>query len=126
MSHVKTLAKTLLLYLLSGGFIVAGLMHFLRTPFYVQMMPPPLDTHALLFVYVSGVCEVFGGVGVLLPQTRKVAGIGLLALLVAVFPANIYMAVRPELFRDVGPPIAFIIRLPIQFLVAAWVWWTCF
>ncbi|MBC5815015.1 MAG: DoxX family protein [Candidatus Eremiobacteraeota bacterium] len=101
-------------------------MHFVRTPFYVHIMPPPLETHALLLVYISGVCEVLGGIGVLLPQTRKAAGIGLLALLIAVFPANVYMAMRPELFRDVGPPVAFIIRLPIQFVVAAWVWWTCF
>ena len=101
-------------------------MHFIRTPFYVRMMPPPLDQHALLLVYISGVCEILGGIGVLLPQTRRLAGFGLLALLLAVFPANVYMAMHPELFADIGSPTALAIRLPIQFLIAAWVWWCCF
>jgi uncharacterized membrane protein len=101
-------------------------MHFLRSSFYVRMMPPPLDAHALLLVYISGVCEIAGGIGVLFPQTRKAAGVGLLALLLAVFPANVYMAMRPELFKDVGPPMALAIRLPFQFLFTAWVWFCCF
>ena len=114
-----------LLYLLGAGFVAAGLTHFLRTPFYVRMMPPPLDAHAALFVYVSGVCEILGGAGVCIPQTRKAAGIGLLALLAAVFPANIYMAARWELFADVGSRAALLARLPVQPVIAALVWWCC-
>lgn len=98
----------------------------MRTPFYVRMMPPPLDQHALLLVYISGVCEMLGGLGVLIPQTRRLAGYGLLALLLAVFPANVYMAMHPELFADIGSPLALAIRLPVQFLIVAWVWWCCF
>ncbi len=114
--------KSIMRYLLSLGFMIAGAMHFMRTPFYERMMPPPLDAHAAALVYVSGVCEILGGIGILFPATRKAAGIGLLALLVAVFPANLYMAVRPEAFRDVATPAGLLVRLPMQFVFMAWVW----
>ncbi len=114
-----------LLYALGAGFILAGTMHFVRTPFYVRMMPPPLNAHALLLVYISGVCEILGGAGVFFAYTRKAAGIGLLALLAAVFPANAYMAVRWDLFADVGSRTALLLRLPVQLVFAVWVWWCC-
>src|SRR5476649_2774494 len=84
-------------YVLGVGFILAGLLHFLRTSTYMRAIPPALG-HAEALVYISGVCEIFGGVGVMIARTRKPAGIGLIALLIAVFPANIYMAMHPSLF----------------------------
>lgn len=101
-------------------------MHFTLTSFYVRIVPPPLDAHAQLLVYLSGICEILGGIGVSFPQTRRAAGMGLLALLVAVFPANLYMAIQPELFRDVATPVALLLRLPLQLVIMAWVWFCCF
>ena len=65
---------------------------------YRQIVPPSFGDPARL-VAISGVAEVAGGLGVLLPRTRRLAGLGLIALLVAVFPANVYMARNPERFR---------------------------
>ncbi|MDP9018832.1 MAG: DoxX family protein [Candidatus Eremiobacteraeota bacterium] len=110
--------------MLAIGFVLAGSLHFLRTPFYTQMMPPVLG-HAQLLVYISGVFEILGGLGVLLPQTRRLAGFGLIALLLAVFPANVYMAMRPDLFAGVASPLGLAVRLPFQFLFVAWVWFCC-
>ena len=122
---MKAKLKLVFLCLLGVGFIFAGSMHFIQPHFYMRMMPPPLDQYAALLVNVSGVCEILGGIGVFIPATRRAAGIGLLALLIAVFPANIYMAVRWDLFTDIGPRTALLIRLPIQAVIVAWVWWVC-
>ena len=105
--------------------MVAGLAHFVETSKYVRIVPPVLG-HAQLLVYVSGICEILGGIGVLLPRTRRAAGAGLIALLIAVFPANIYMATHPKLFAGIAPPVALYWRLPLQPLLVAWVWWCCF
>ena len=71
---------------------------------------------------MSGVFEVAGGIGVLIPRLRSLAGWGLVALLVAVFPANLHMALNPELFSDASP-FALYSRLPIQLLLIAWAYW---
>jgi uncharacterized membrane protein len=71
----------------------------------------------------SIVALVLLGLGVLVPATRRIAGIGLIALPVAVFPANVQMALHPELYRDIGTETAFLIRLPLQLVLIAWVWW---
>lgn len=78
-----------------------------------------------MLVQISGICEVLGGIGVLVPNTRRFAGAGLIALLVAVFPANVQMALHPELYADIGTVQAFYIRLPLQLVLIAWVWLTC-
>ena len=70
-------------------------------------------------VYLSGLFEILGGVGVLIARTRSIAGWGLLALLIAVYPANIYMALRPEAFPDI-PLFALYFRLALQFLFFYW------
>jgi uncharacterized membrane protein len=105
-------------------FIVAGANHFVHAPFYVRAVPPWLPEPALL-VQISGVCEILGGAGVLLRQTRSAAGIGLIALLIAVFPANVQMALHPDLYRDVAGPLALYVRLPLQLVLIACVWWVC-
>jgi uncharacterized membrane protein len=103
-------------------FVLAGANH-LRVPgFYLRMMPPGLPWPGAL-VWVSGLAEMAGGVGLLVPAMRVPAAWGLIALLVAVYPANIYMALRPERFVDVVPVWALWARLPLQFAFVAWVWW---
>jgi len=117
--------KTVATVLLGALFIAAGANHFLHPAFYVRIVPPSLPNPALLVV-ISGVAEIAGGIGVLIRGTRTLAGIGLVALLVAVFPANIYMAQHPELYRDVASATTLDIRLPLQAFLIAWVWWACF
>jgi uncharacterized membrane protein len=118
------IARRVALVLLGIFFIGAGINHFVHAPFYVRIVPPALPAH-LLLVQISGFCECLGGLGALVPATRRSAGIGLIALLVAVFPANLQMALHPSLYADVANAIAFYVRLPLQLVLLAWVWWTC-
>lgn len=110
--------------LLALFFIAAGGNHFLHPAFYVRIVPTWLPAHAVL-VKISGFCEMLGGIGVLIPGLRKIAGIGLIALSIAVFPANIQMAQHPELYADLGSALLFYLRLPLQLVLIAWIWWTC-
>lgn len=103
-------------------FVAAGVNHFVHPTVYARMVPPWLPAPALL-VGISGVCEMLGGIGLLIHRTRRFAGAGLIALLIAVFPANIQMAQHPELYADLGTATAFYFRLPIQLVLIAWVWW---
>lgn len=108
-------------WLLAVFFVVAGLNHFRDPAFYLSMMPPPLPFPEALNA-LSGACEVAGGVGVLVPRTRRAAGWGLIALLIAVFPANIYAALQGQLAGLAAPPWTLWARLPFQALFLAWVW----
>src|ERR1700761_7328654 len=81
-------------------YVVAGTAHFAVTQIYMRAMPGYLPEPRAL-VLVSGVAEIAGGVGVMLPTTRRAAAWGLVALLVAVFPANVWMAIHPENFAQV-------------------------
>ena len=102
-------------------FVAAGINHFINPGFYLKIMPTYLPWHYAL-VIISGVAEVVLGVGLLIPQTRSLAAWGLIALLIAIFPANIHMATRPELYPDI-PVVALWIRLPLQFLLMLWAFW---
>lgn len=102
-------------------FVAGGLNHFVNPRFYLSMMPPYLPAHALL-VQVSGVLEVVGGLALLWPVTRLYAGYGLIALLVAIFPANLHMALHPENFPKM-PVWGLYLRLPLQGGLIAWVYW---
>ena len=106
-------------YALALLFVGAGLLHFLRPATYLAIMPPQLP-QPLLLVYLSGVFELLGGLGLLPARTRRLAGWGLLALLVAVFPANVYMALIHEQLHIPGW-VAWG-RLPLQPLLMWWVW----
>jgi uncharacterized membrane protein len=117
----KAWPKRIALTLLAPAFIVAGGNHFVNPDFFVAIMPPYLPAH-LELVYLSGIFEIAGGIGVLIPRVRSLAGWGLVALLVAVFPANLHMALKPELFSDVSSG-ALYTRLPIQVLMIAWAYW---
>lgn len=112
------------LVVLAIFFVAAGVNHFVHLAAYVRIVPPWLPAPALL-VQISGICEVLGGIGVLFPYTRRFAGAGLIALLVAVFPANVQMAQHPQLYADNGAAPVFYARLPGQLVLIAWVWWTC-
>jgi uncharacterized membrane protein len=107
------------LYVLAALFVGAGLLHFLHPAPYLRIMPPWLPAPRLL-VLLSGAAEVAGGLGLLLPATRRAAAWGLLALLVAVFPANVYMLQIHEQLHL--PAWALWVRLPLQPLLMWWVW----
>lgn len=113
--------KAVMRWLLAGLFVAAGVMHFVRPQFYLSAMPPYLPWH-LPLVYVSGVCEVLLGVLILVRRFQRAAGWGLIALLIAVFPANVHMALNPELFPNIPPAILWA-RLPLQAVLVAWAWW---
>lgn len=89
--------------------------------FYVGMMPPYLPAH-LALVCLSGVLEILGGTAVLIPRVRALAGWGLVLRLVAVFPANLHMALNTDLFSDISAVVLYI-RLPLQGLLIAWAYW---
>jgi len=107
--------------LLSLLFIAAGINHFVTPDMYVKIMPEYLPW-PLALVYVSGFFEVLGGVGVAIPRLRRAAGWGLIALLVAVFPANVHMMIHANQFPNI-PFWALVARLPLQGLLIAWIWW---
>jgi len=102
-------------------FIASGSNHFVVPGAYRQIVPPSLQREAKLIVEVSGVAEIAGGLAVLLPGARRAAGVYLIALLAAVFPANLYMARAPERFRRI-PRWALYARLPLQPLMMWWAW----
>jgi uncharacterized membrane protein len=106
---------------LAALFIGAGVNHFVNPGFYEAIVPPSLQSEKERVVQVSGVAEILGGIGVLLPGTRRLSGLGLVALLAAVFPANLYMAREPERFKTV-PRWALYARLPLQPLMMLWAW----
>lgn len=117
----RRLPRRIALLALAPLFVLAGVNHFVDTDFYLSMMPPYLPAH-LELVYLSGILEILGGVGVLAPRTRALAGWGLVALLIAVFPANVHMAANPELYPAI-PTAALYARLPLQAVLLAWVYW---
>ena len=114
-------ARRAALLLLSLSFVGIGALHFVRPDTFEAIVPPWLPA-ARLLVYVSGVCEILGGLGILLPATRRSAGWGLVALLVAVFPANLHMALEAEHFAaTMGTPAwALYLRLPFQLVFIGW------
>ena len=105
-------------------FVVSGISHFVFPRAYMSIMPPWLPSHHAL-VLVSGLFEVLGGIGILLPVTRVAAGWGLIALLVAVFPANIQMLMNAHAAHASRAWLAALtLRLPLQPLLAWWIYRT--
>ncbi len=107
-------------WLLAVLFIVAGSMHFVLTPYYLKIMPPYLPAPEFL-VEFSGICEILGGIGLLLSPTRTLAAWGLIALLIAVLPANVYMALDHSHWPQI-PVWALWARLPLQLPIIWWAW----
>ncbi len=102
-------------------FVVAGLNHFVNTPFYVSIMPPYLPWHVAL-VYASGLAEIGLGGLLLVERWSRLAAWGLIALLIAVFPANVHMAMDSEQY-EWASPLALWLRIPLQGLLIVWAYW---
>jgi uncharacterized membrane protein len=111
--------------LLAGFFAFAGAMHFVVPRSYEAIVPPSVPRPREV-VAISGVAEIIGGAAVLAQPTRRFARWWLLGLLLAVFPANVHMAVNPKQIRGLGlnriPRWALWARLPLQPLAMLWVW----
>jgi uncharacterized membrane protein len=105
------------------SFVAAGIPHFTHPEFYAPMMPSYLPWHNEL-ILVSGVFEILGGLGMILPRTRQFSSIGLIALLLAVFPANLHVAVNqiPFMNEPINPTLLWG-RLPFQLIFIYMVWW---
>jgi uncharacterized membrane protein len=115
--------RLILCYLLGVFFVFAGAMHFVNPDLYLPMMPDYLPLHKEL-IFLSGLAEMAAGLLVLIPKTRALGGWAVIAVLVAVYPANINMALHPADFADFMSPTGLYIRLPIQFVAMAWAWWS--
>ncbi len=98
-------------------------MHFVKPGFYLKIMPPYVP-YPLAMVYASGFFEVLLGALALPARTRRLAGFGLILLLIAVFPANIHMSANPEIVPGL-PAWVFAARLPLQAVFMVWVWHAC-
>ena len=105
-------------------FVATGVLHFVIPHSYEAIVPRLLPAR-LFLVYLSGACELAGGVGVLVPRTRRLAALGLIALLAAVFPANVQMLVDAIGAGKAGWQVALLwLRLPLQFLLMGFIWRT--
>ena len=116
-----SIVQTAFAWLLGVFFVVAGVAHFLKPDRYARIVPPYLPWPHLL-VAVSGVAEIGLGLLLFVPAARPLAAWGLVALLVAVFPANVHMALHPADFPEFAPWLLYA-RLPLQAVLIAWAWW---
>ena len=114
--------RSALRWVLAAFFVVAGANHFRTPEIYLGMMPPWLPWPAMLNALAGG-AEIFGGIGLLGPRTRRFAGWGLVALLGAVFPANVHVAIEGKMPGTNFSPLTLWLRLPFQAVFMAWVWW---
>ena len=112
------------LWVLAAAMVGIGVLHFVRPKPFVRIVPKYLPA-PLALVYISGLFEILGGIGLLIPETRTWAAWGLIALYVAVFPANVYM-LTDNVSLDPRKPIprwALWLRLPFQLVFIAWAYW---
>ena len=116
MGLIRTISK----YLLAIFMITAGIMHFVNSAFFLKVMPPYLPLHKEL-VLVSGAFEVLLGVLLLVPRSSQMAAWGIVALLIAVFPANLYVFQHQDILP--APPIVHLLRLPMQGVFILWAYW---
>ena len=118
------LVKSVALYLSVIGYVYVGLLHFIQPDFFLKIMPPYLPYH-LPLVYASGFIEITLGVCLLFKKLRFFAGWGLILLLIAVYPANIYLAFNetPQIALGIAPFMASWVRLPLQFVFIGLAYW---
>ncbi len=115
--------KEILRGVLAVAIIIVGITHFTKPDPYVTIVPPQLP-NPLSLVYISGFFEILGGIGLLIPYVSVAAAWGLIALFIAVFPANInqtFNAIPIEGIPHI--PILYWVRLPFQAVLIAWAWW---
>jgi uncharacterized membrane protein len=105
---------------MSVVYVAAGAGHFFVTRAYVRIMPDYLPAHREL-VLLSGAAEIAGGVGLLIPPTRRTAAWGIILLLIAVLPANLWMVQHPDRYPNI-PLWALWLRLPLQLPLLWWAW----
>ncbi len=117
---MKTL-KRILQWIFGVVMVLAGINHFLNPAFYVRIMPPVLPV-PLVLIYLSGVLEIALGILLLIPRFKRFAAWALIALLIAIFPANIYMAMNPQIFPEFSPT-ALYARLPLQLVLIGLMFW---
>lgn len=127
MNAVLRQLKRPLRYLMGPAYVVAGVLHFVVPELYVQIVPPVFPA-ALALVYLSGLAEIAVGIGLLIPRTRQRAAWATVALLVAIFPANVYMATHGVVIEGLpggGDPSPFVRwgRLPLQGVLILWALW---
>jgi len=115
------LGKMLALGFVFLWFFIGGIAHFTATGVEMKIIPPWMPEHRLL-VQISGAFELIGALGILVPRTRRVAGMGLALLTLAVTPANVYMWQRAELFPMI-PYWILTLRLPLQAALIICIWW---
>ena len=115
--------KEILRVILSVAIIVVGITHFTKPAPYVSIVPPQLP-YPLELVYISGFFEILGGIGLLIPFVSVAAAWGLIALFIAVFPANINQTFNSIPIEGIPHyPLLYWIRLPFQAVLIAWAWW---
>jgi len=116
--------KRALLWLMGIFYIIAGIIHFAHPEYYVLMMPGYLPWPAAL-IFLSGLAEVGLGVAVLIPAVRRQAAWGIILLLIAIFPANIHIALHnvPVFGATEGAGVWNWVRLPLQGVLILWAWW---
>jgi uncharacterized membrane protein len=121
-----TRTKRALLYVMAFLYVLAGFNHLVSPDFYVAIIPPDLPNPEWLNL-LSGLAEIVLGVFLLEPRVRALAAWGIIALLIAVFPANLYVASQnlggPDFSPGAGNAFANWARLPLQFVFVAWAWW---
>ncbi|MQR00824.1 hypothetical protein GEV47_09025 [Glaciimonas sp. GS1] len=105
-------------------FLIGGIGHFLAPDFFLKIVPPDLPFR-IQAVYISGFFELLGAIGLCHNKTRRMAGIGLFVLTIAVTPANVYMWTHPQLFPTI-PEILLGLRLILQLALLATIWWATF
>jgi uncharacterized membrane protein len=119
-------ARRILLYVMSAFYVTAGFNHLMNPGFYLAIIPPGLPDPEWLNL-LSGLAEIVLGVFLLEPRVRFLAAWGIVALLVAVFPANLYVALEnvgvPGGEPGTGNAVVNWVRLPFQAVFVAWAWW---
>lgn len=115
--------KEILRGILAVAIIIVGITHFTKPIPYTRIVPPQLP-NPLELVYISGFFEILGGIGLLIPYVSVAAAWGLIALFIAVFPANINQAINAISIAGVPHiPILYWVRLPFQAVLISWAWW---
>lgn len=115
--------KEILRVVLSFALIIVGITHFIKPEQFVRIVPPQLP-YPLELVYISGFFEILGGIGLLIPLVSVAAAWGIIALFIAVFPANINQAINSISIEGIPDyPWLYWCRLPFQAVLIAWAWW---
>ena len=117
--------KCISIYVMSILYIYVGINHFIDTKSFLIIIPPYLQTIGLELIYLSGLFEIILGILLIIPEYRKIASYGIILLLIAVYPANIYLAFNeePQNLMGISSFMASWVRLPLQFIFIGLAYW---